>query len=233
MTRAALLNKLLSLYSKPSYLEIGVDAGDTFRAINASLKHGVDPEFKFDINAEAFKSQGAKLFNLTSDEFFKLETGTSYHMAFIDGLHEFNQVLRDLLNTLPRMRRRGVIVIDDVLPCHFQASLPTLEMMLAYRAAVGSDDMSWMGDVYKLVYFIRDYLPSYSYATSIEGHGQTILWKGKRRATDAKTQSFNLGDIEKLGYFNTVVERGPFNILPLREIVKRIKEDLFHKKTCN
>jgi hypothetical protein len=223
MKRAALINKILSFYGKPNYLEIGVDAGDTFREVNANIKHGVDPEFKFNVNDSAYQSQGIELFSITSDQFFKIDSGIHYNTAFIDGLHEFGQVLKDLLNTLPRMKKKGVIIIDDVLPCHYQASLPTLGQMLAYRAATGSDDMSWMGDVYKLVYFIREYLPSYSYATSIESHGQTILWQGERSETDSNAQSLSLSDIEKISYGDTVIDRSAFNIQPLDTIIDRIQ----------
>jgi hypothetical protein len=231
MKRAELLNKILSFYGKPNYLEIGVDAGDTFREVNAGIKHGVDPDFKFDVNDSAYQAQGIELFSITSDQFFKTDTEINYHTAFIDGLHEFGQVLRDLLNTLPRMKKKGVIIIDDVLPCHYQASLPTINQMLAYRAAIGSNDMSWMGDVYKLIYFIREYLPSYSYATSIEAHGQTILWQGERSETDSKAQNLSLSDIEKIGYGETVFDRSAFNIQPLDAIIERIQGNLFDKKT--
>lgn len=224
MQRSDVLNNILSLYDKPHYLEIGVDAGETFRAVKAYRKHGVDPDFKFDIEDPEFKTNGVEFFSLQSDDFFRREDRLKYHVAFIDGLHEFGQVLRDLLNVLPRMKKNGVIVIDDVIPCHYQASLPTLEKMLIYRSATGSSDMSWMGDVYKLLFFIRDYLPSYAYSTALEGHGQTMMWVGERLPEDAAPQNLRLDDIESVDYFTTVTNREVYNIRPFDSTFNHLKQ---------
>jgi hypothetical protein len=52
----------------------------------------------------------------TSDEFFAtLRPSKRYDVAFIDGLHTFEQTYRDVINTFAHLRS-GVILIDDTVP---------------------------------------------------------------------------------------------------------------------
>ena len=48
LSRFQVISRFLQLFDTPSYLEIGVDRGETFHNLRASLKIGVDPKFAFD-----------------------------------------------------------------------------------------------------------------------------------------------------------------------------------------
>jgi hypothetical protein len=143
------VNRALVRYDRPTlYLEIGVREGESFRLAIADTKIGIDPDR---MPMMARLQAGERFFQATSDEFFEdlaedvLEPA-SIHVALIDGLHEFRQVLRDLTHLERYMRSNGVVILDDCNP-------PTPER--------GSDTPliggKWNGDVWKLpVYLIAE-----------------------------------------------------------------------------
>jgi predicted O-methyltransferase YrrM len=107
------INLLLQLLGGRRYLEIGVHAGDTFLGVAAAERTGVDPAFAFDITG--FVNANTRLIQQSSDAFFAGEPlDPPYDVIFIDGLHQFEQVMRDFTNALMRTHRASVILIDDV-----------------------------------------------------------------------------------------------------------------------
>jgi hypothetical protein len=67
-------------------------------------------------------------------------------------------------------------------------SLPDWQMAVRVRAAVDpwARDLSWMGDVYRLVFFIQSFFQQYRYATIQDNHGQLVVWRDRRAADDVK-----------------------------------------------
>ena len=90
MSRTEIVQRLIDRYSYQSYLEIGVDKGDTFKFIRCPLKHGVDPR------------RNVATHSMTSDDFFST-LDRNYDLIFIDGLHEAEQVKRDINNALEHL----------------------------------------------------------------------------------------------------------------------------------
>jgi methyltransferase family protein len=95
----------------------------------------------------------AKLFRLSSDEFFRdrdvwaeLE-GQPVDLAFIDGLHLFEQVLRDFLNLERFCAPESIILLHDCLPADRETS--TREVTEKF----------WTGDVWKIVPCLSRYRP--------------------------------------------------------------------------
>lgn len=135
------VNRALARYERPTlYLEIGVREGESFRLANADAKIGIDPER---MPSMTTLEPGETFFETTSDGFFaehapRVLEPESVHVALVDGLHEFRQVLRDLTNLEPYMRRDGVIILDDCNP-------PSAE-----RGAETPMGGAWNGDVWKL-----------------------------------------------------------------------------------
>tara|TARA_B110000977_G_scaffold87030_1_gene115886 strand:- start:776 stop:1453 length:678 start_codon:yes stop_codon:yes gene_type:complete len=112
-----------------SYLEIGCDNNQLFSRINIKKKFGVDP------------SSGGNI-RKTSDEFFKNNKET-FDLVFIDGLHEYSQVKKDILNSLKFLNKDGLILVHDCLP----------ESMS--KQAVPRYRMLWNGDVWKAIVDLR------------------------------------------------------------------------------
>ena len=96
-----LLNQIIKIKKIENYLEIGCDNNDLFEKINVSNKIGVDPR------------EGGNV-RKTSDEFFKYNK-KKFELIFIDGLHKYDQVNRDIensLNTTIKLRRTPFFLIS-------------------------------------------------------------------------------------------------------------------------
>ena len=114
MTQSARrINSLATKLGAQRYLEIGVNQGDTFRKIEIRDRTAVDPKFAFVV--EDFAAPLTRFEETTSDLFFESEPfEPDYDTIFIDGLHHFEQVVRDVSNSLLRMHRRSIMLIDDI-----------------------------------------------------------------------------------------------------------------------
>jgi hypothetical protein len=101
--RCELIQSAVDTIKAHSYLEIGVADKSTFNAIQCLSKASVDPN----VDGVSFK--------LTSDDFFK-QNHTMFDVIFIDGLHEKEQVLRDMNNSIACLNPKGIIITHDTLP---------------------------------------------------------------------------------------------------------------------
>lgn len=225
-TRHDVVQAALDLFDGPAYLEIGVFEGDTFHAARAGTKVAVDPAFRFDVDAARAdpSNAGARYHPLTSDDYFASAESAAacFDVIFLDGLHHFDQTLRDLLNAIPRLKPGGVVIIDDVLPSSYGASLRELEDAAKFRRMTEAPDApkAWMGDVYRLVFFIRDYLPAYRYATTADNHGMLLLWRGQR---PHDVPPLTVEAIARQDYKDVVFRPRAYNFKPLSEIVASIR----------
>ena len=131
--RFDILNYLIDKYKLINYLEIGVFKGENIREVKALHKDGVDP------GVEGYTPPEVN-YPMTSDEFFKLIKGhedIKYDLIFIDGLHEYSQVKKDIENSLNHLQPNGFIVMHDCNPASYQAQLPKRQTV------------AWNGDVWK------------------------------------------------------------------------------------
>jgi hypothetical protein len=130
------------------YLEIGVQYGTSLvLAEKSRLAVGLDPQPLLAFTQNMRPNQ--EVYAMTSDQWFG--HGVVFHppfnLGFIDGLHLFEQALKDFMNMEQRMAPDGVIIVDDVLP-YSQA--------IAEREQPPGD---WTGDVWKLYPILRQYRP--------------------------------------------------------------------------
>ncbi len=229
VTRAAVIQSLLDLFPDPAYLEIGVDEGATFHGLRAGRKVAVDPAFKFRPPADGDGTVSYR--EATSDAYFAdlRPDAPKFDVIYVDGLHTFEQVLRDLLNAIDRLSAAGVIVLDDILPNSYHASLPSLDEAFRVRNYVADRqnqpglkaDTTWMGDVYKAAFFVRGFLQSFSMATVAENHGQLVLWRAPRSPGDLGEET--VGSVAGTDFRATVLRRDAFNVQPLATIVEAIR----------
>ena len=149
MTRHELLSGLHMRIRPRTYLEIGVSNGRSMM-LSRTRSIGVDPGFKIDRPIHC----DIQLSRVTSDEFFAGDDpvghfdGVPVDLAFIDGMHLSDFVLRDFMNIEPLMADAGVVVLDDVLPRN------------GLEAARDRKTEAWTGDVYKAVEILRRRRPS-------------------------------------------------------------------------
>lgn len=136
-----------SLLRPASYVEIGCRHG-----ISLAQSHcpslAIDPDFEITQPLTA----PTRIFRETSDEFFAARDLSALlegpvDLAFVDGMHRADYVLRDILNLERHASGRSVIVIDDVLP--EDISWTSRER----------NTQAWTGDVYKIIPFLRRHRP--------------------------------------------------------------------------
>ncbi|MEM8791008.1 MAG: glycosyltransferase [Pseudomonadota bacterium] len=141
--------KQVHIALRPSlYFEIGVDTGSSLRLAECPAI-GVDPSYVIQNELQS----PARLFRQTSDTFFADTErcarlfGSGIELAFIDGMHLAEFVLRDFIETEKWMKKGGIIMFDDVLP----EQMEMLERNRRFNA--------WCGDVYKIIPILRRYRP--------------------------------------------------------------------------
>lgn len=104
------------------YVEIGVLHGDTLRLAGAeTVAVGVDPAPRIELALPP----NARLWPMTSTEFFRRgELGGlgAVGLAFVDGLHLFEQTLRDVCGLAGHMAPGGVIALHDTIPLNAETS---------------------------------------------------------------------------------------------------------------
>lgn len=135
-----------------TYVEIGVRRGDSLRqASPETLLVGIDPQPM--LRPKVAENPQLRLFKLTSDEFFArhdLRTtlgGRPPDLAFIDGLHLFEQVLLDFINIEAAAVPESVILLHDCIPLD------------ATTAARQRTTTFYSGDVWKAILAIREWRP--------------------------------------------------------------------------
>ena len=126
LNRADMINMIAKKINAKSYLEIGVQTGKTFVAVNVENKIGVDPDPMWH----------HQTYLMTSDQYFEQIEGT-FDIIFVDGLHHSEQVYKDIQNAIERLNEGGVILVDDVAP-----------MKQSYQTREPSD-LHWCGDVWR------------------------------------------------------------------------------------
>jgi hypothetical protein len=129
--RTDLLNYIAKKIKAKYYLEIGVRIPAlNFDKIEVVQKYGVDPA----VTAPC-------VIRTTSDDYFNkgrvLEI--THDLIFIDGLHEKEQVKRDIVNSFDALNPGGVIVIHDCNP------LERIHTLMPQKQKI------WTGDVYKTI----------------------------------------------------------------------------------
>jgi hypothetical protein len=146
------INKLINRNGYKDYLEIGYYKGWSFDRIEVKNKTAVDPnpskteemETSLQYGQKVTLEEGQTLFKLTSDEFFALITPSSkWDIIFIDGLHEANQVLKDVQNALNHLNIGGIIILHDCNPPKFE------------HTTIGIDGC-WTGNCYLVACFLSN-----------------------------------------------------------------------------
>lgn len=142
-----LLRRFHDWLAPDRYIEIGVEDGESMTLSRMSIRSvGIDPFPKVSVDL----SPNARIFETTSDNFFstmdvQAVLGGPVDLAFIDGLHLFEQTLRDFINVGKYSRPDSVILIHDTLP---------LDYITSRREQT---TQFWSGDVWKIVPCLKAY----------------------------------------------------------------------------
>ena len=142
-----------------NYLEVGVRDGGCLVNVDCP-SIGVDPLFVFNRNPMG-KKRVMHLYQMTSDEYFRDHDprtifGSAVDVAFLDGLHLFEYLLRDFINTERVCDRQSAIMLDDCLPVNIEMTERYHRRELRADKAIAG---WWTGDVWKVVSILREYRP--------------------------------------------------------------------------
>jgi hypothetical protein len=153
------LARLHAALTPRSYLEIGVARGKTLRYARCAVV-AVDPELQLR-HGLMIERPAAHLVRATSDEFFArydlralLPDGVD--LAFLDGMHLFEFLLRDIANTERFAQAGSVIALHDCCPINVEMT------EREHRADARADRRRrqwWTGDVWKVLPILREYRP--------------------------------------------------------------------------
>ena len=190
--RFEIIQKIIDLKRYKSYLEIGCDKNQSFSSVTIEKRVGVDP-----VEGGSHK--------MTSDKFFSINKEL-YDIIFIDGLHEYSQVIRDIKNSLNSLSMNGVIVLHDCLPRNIWNQI---------TPRINSD---WNGDVWKTIVECRtfDHIDTY---TCVADQGMGIILPRKNR-NNLELKTTNFKKLKYKDYFNQHDDfMNPIDYLDLLKVI--------------
>ena len=124
------------------YLEIGVFDGSSLVLASCGAV-GIDPE---PVLTHELRPNH-RISRTTSDDFFRLtsepEQLPTVDLAYIDGMHLAEYVLKDFMHVEQQCDRFSVIVLDDIYPAH------------PLQAERERKSRYWTGDVWKMIPILR------------------------------------------------------------------------------
>jgi hypothetical protein len=173
-----------------TYVEIGVFEGDSLRlAMPQTRALGIDPSprLKDDWRTET------RIVRLTSSEFFARHTlreffgADHFSLAFVDGLHQFEQVIEDLSNLERFSGPDSLIAVHDTMPLDEKTAEPTRRTQFH------------TGDVWKVIPFLKECRPDLELITVRAGpSGLTLIRRLERSHTRFKAEPETLARFRDL-----------------------------------
>ncbi len=164
MNRLEIIRAIIDCKSAKTYLEIGVQGGDVFLKVKARKKIAVDPKIlitrksRFRSILKDFWNITNEYYELTSDVFFETKVDLLKYgldVVFIDGLHTYDQSLKDVGNCLKFLNEDGVIIIHDCNPLSVSAAYPANSWEHAESLKLDRWTGEWSGDVWKTIAYLR------------------------------------------------------------------------------
>ena len=190
--RYDIINKIIIKRNYTSYLEIGCFKDETFNQINIKKKIGVDPV------------SGGNL-RMTSDKFF-IENKEKFDLIFIDGLHVYEQVIKDIFNSIKVLKENGIILVHDCLP-----------RKLWYQTPIRMSD-TWNGDVWKAIVECRT-LENIDTYTCLADEGIGVIKVQKNN----NLLNLNLSNFKNLKYKEYYTNRESLmNIINVEKLINQI-----------
>ena len=173
-TRKELVQNIIVKKNYKKYLEIGCFDDELFNHINCLKKVGVDP-------------MSGGTIRMTSDQFFS-NNKEFFDCVFIDGLHEYHQVRKDISNSIKFLNDGGIILLHDCLPNNY------------YEQATPRCQWTWNGDVWKAIVESRTYEDVDTY-TCVADHGLGIIFKRNNKNL-LKLNNINFKNLKFSDYYN-------------------------------
>ncbi len=194
-TRIKIIQDIIKIKKYNKYLEIGCFSNELFNQIDCGYKIGVDPISGGNVKA-------------TSDKFFS-ENKEKFDCVFIDGLHHYYQVKKDIINSVNALSSGGIILLHDCLPNN------------VFEQAVPRCQYKWNGDVWKAIVEIRTKKNLDTY-TCYADHGIGVIFvRPNRNQLNIETKNFAEMKFEE--YFRN--HKTYMNIISYEELIEIVKSN--------
>ena len=193
--RVEIIKNIIELKNYKSYLEIGCFSNELFDQINCENKVGVDPVSGGTIRA-------------TSDEFFK-KNDKKFDCIFIDGLHRYQQVKKDILNSINFLKKGGIILLHDCLPRN------------VYEQAIPRCQYKWNGDVWKAIVEFRTY-ENLDIYTCYADHGIGVIFVRPNK-NQLNLDRKNFLNLRFKDYYENY--KSYMNLISYSELIELVKKD--------
>lgn len=185
MRRKEIIQKLINKINAQSYVEIGLGSGGVFNSIKCKTKYGVDPEYgKTHDFSKGSKCSFKPTHPVTSDDFF-LQNQEIFDVIFIDGLHEANQVEKDINNSLEVLSDNGFIICHDMSPESYAMQ------------AVPRVQNQWTGDCWKAWVKLRSTNPNVKMFVVNTDKGCGVIQKGSQELLDLNNLDLTYENLNK------------------------------------
>ena len=214
--RIYVLQQLIKKTHAKTYLEIGVYVGDCFLRIKCGRKIAVDPQISISFKKKRkffFRNYHIlfnRYFEMTSDDFFhkqqELLLRTRPGIVFIDGLHTYEQSLKDVQNALNFLRDGGMIIMHDCNPLTEAAAFPAQSFEHAKSLNIPGFAGEWNGDVWKTILHLRSNRHDLNIFVLDCDEGLGIITKG----VPGNTLHFSPEEIQGLSYRDLDANRERF-----------------------
>lgn len=155
----AVLGRLHRVLSPKSYFEIGTKAGESLKLAKCPTV-AVDPKFVLDLPHVLQGKSICALYETTSDDFFAdVDPRTIFRrpidLAFLDGMHRCEFLLRDFMNTERSCRPNSIIALHDCIPVDHEM---TRRDAPGHALAPHRGDW-WTGDVWRTAIALKEFRP--------------------------------------------------------------------------
>lgn len=193
MNRIDVLQALINRCDARTYLEIGVSAGTTFLTLKAKHKIAVDPRFKVSWTKKLRylltnpSNRKNTYHEITSDLFFETQAQLldeqGLDVVFVDGLHTYEQALRDVESCLKYLKPGGAIVMHDCDPPCEAAAIPAESRESAQYTDLPNPNNEWCGDTYKALIHLRSTRSDLNVFVIDCDYGLGVVTKGDPEST--------------------------------------------------
>ena len=192
ITRKFIVQDIINKKNYKSYLEIGCFDNELFNHIKCNKKVGIDPYTGGTIRK-------------TSDKFFQ-DNNEKFDCIFIDGLHTYSQVKKDIDNSLKFLNPNGIILLHDCLPNNY------------FEQATPRSQYIWNGDVWKAIVECRTNKNIDTYTCYADFGIGVILNRKNQNILNVKYNEFS--KIKFKDYFTNYKEY--MNIIEFEDLLKVI-----------
>jgi hypothetical protein len=216
-----IIKKFIALRKPEKYVEIGVEKGSVLKLFDSSVRIvGVDPAPQVENIPE-----NVILYEEPSDDFFakyNLEVLLDgyFDLAFIDGLHIFEQVLRDFINLEKFAAPNSICLIHDCLP---------LDQRTAERQR---RTIFWSGDVWKIVPCLKQVRPDLSLFVIPTYPAGLCVVTGLNRNSQVLAEAYDAIEQKycRLDYNDIQMQKSYFSLVPNNwTIVEQTLKDNFSR----